>query len=103
MDPQLTVQCTIIGQASPRWKSAASERERIQNNEILSQRRADAFMNEFKPALAKELGKYRLTFLENVSYADDLQLDHTAVISSEGKGQRESLLLTGGDRKNDLA
>ena len=103
MGPQLTVQCTIIGQASPRWKSAASERERIQNNELLSQRRATAFMNEFKPALAKELGKYQLTFLENVSYADDLQPDHTAVIGSEGRGQRESILLTGGNRKNDLA
>jgi len=103
MGPQLTVQCTIVGQASPRWKSATSERERIQNNEILSQRRANAFMNEFKPALAKELGKYQLTFLENVSYADDLQPDHTAVIGSEGRGQRDSILLTGGNRKSDLA
>ena len=101
--PQLTVQAKIVGHASPRWKTATSEAQRIQNNEILSKRRADAFMNEFKAALAKELGKYRLNFFENVSYADDLQPDHTAVIGSEGRGQRDSLLLAGGNRANDAA
>ena len=101
LPPQLTVQAKIVGHASPRWKTATFEVQRIQNNETLSKRRADAFMKEFKTALAKELGKYQLNFLENVSYADDLQPDQTAVIGSEGKGQRDSLLLTGGNRTND--
>ncbi len=101
--PQLTVQCKIVGHASPRWKSAASESRRIENNEALSQRRADALMKEFKSALTKELGKYRLKFLENVSYADDTQPDHTAVIGSEALGQRESLLRAGGNKANDDA
>ena len=34
--PQLTVKCQIVGHASPRWKSAKSEAERVQNNEVLS-------------------------------------------------------------------
>jgi hypothetical protein len=65
MGLQLTVQCTIIGQASPRWKSAASERERIQNNEILSQRRADAFMNAFKPALNRRIQKPHIVSVQS--------------------------------------
>ena len=44
-------------------------------------------MKEFKPALTKELGKYQLRFLENVSYADDQQPDQTAVIGTEGRGR----------------
>src|SRR4051812_5438445 len=99
--PRLTVQCQIVGQASPRWKGATSEAQRVQNNEVLSRQRAEAFMREFKPALTKELGKYRLKFLEDVSYAEDQQPDQTAVIGAEGRGQRDSLPLAGGDKKND--
>jgi hypothetical protein len=99
--PQLTVQCQIVGHASPRWKGASSEAQRVENNEVLSRQRADAFMKEFKPALTRELGKYQLRFLENVSYADDQQPDQTAVIGTEGRGQRDSLPLAGGDKKND--
>jgi len=100
---QLTVQCNIIGHASPRWKTAASEGQRIQNNEVLSRRRADSFMNDFKSALAKELGKYQLRFLENVSYAENLQPDHTAVIGAQGRGQRDTSVLAGGNRANNDA
>lgn len=103
MAPQLTVQCKIVGQASPRWKSAASESQRIKNNEVLSQHRADAFVKEFESALTKELGKYQLKFLENVSVADDAQPDRTAVIGAEALGQRESLLRAGGNRTNNDA
>ena len=97
--PQLTVQCKIAGHASPRWKSALTESRRVGNNEVLSRRRADAVMNEFKSDLTKELGKYQLKFLENVSYADDAQPSDTAVIGSEAKGQRESLLSAGVTRQ----
>jgi len=51
----------------------------------------------------KALGRYRLNFLENVSYPDDSQPNETAVIGSEAMGQRESLLSAGGNRKNDDA
>jgi hypothetical protein len=92
--PQLTVQCKIVGHASPRWKSALTESRRVGNNEVLSRRRADAVMNEFKSDLTKELGKYQLKFLENVSYADDAQPSDTAVIGSEARGQRGRWCLT---------
>src|SRR5262245_61855604 len=101
--PQLTVQCNIVGHASPRWKTAKSEAQRIENNEVLSKRRAEVVMKEFKLALEKELGKFRLRFVENVSYAENTQPDHTAVIGSLGRGQRDSLPLAGGNRKNDDA
>jgi hypothetical protein len=100
---QLTVQCRIVGHASPRWKGASTESLRVANNEALSRRRADAVMEEFKPDLIKELGKYRLKFLENVSYADDNQPNETAVIGSEAMGQRDSLLSAGGNKRNDDA
>ena len=101
--PQLTVQCRIVGHASPRWKGASTESLRVGNNEVLSRRRADAVMKEFKSDLTKALGRYRLNFLENVSYPDDSQPNETAVIGSEAMGQRESLLSAGGNRKNDDA
>jgi hypothetical protein len=101
--PQLTVQCNIVGQASPRWRGAASANQRIHNNEILSKHRADAFMQEFKPALARELGKYRLRFLENVSYQEDMQPDQTVAIGAVGIGQRDSFVLAGGNPANNDA
>jgi hypothetical protein len=99
----LTVQCQIVGHASPRWKGASTEAQRVKNNDVLSQRRAEAFMKEFKPALEKELGKYQLKFLENVSYAEDQQPDQSATIGAQARGQRDSLPLAGGDKKNDAA
>lgn len=99
--PQLTVQCDIVGHASPRWRGAKTEANRIQNNEVLSRQRAASFMKEFEPALTKELGKYRLRFLKDVSYTEDTQPDQTAVIGTLGRGQRDSLPLAGGDRTND--
>jgi hypothetical protein len=100
---QLTVQCRIVGHASPRWKGASTESLRIGNNETLSRRRADAVLREFKADLTMELGRYRLNFLENVSYPDNSQPSETAVIGSEAMGQRESLLSAGGNRANDDA
>ncbi len=100
---QLTVQCRIVGHASPRWKGASTESLRVGNNEALSRRRADAVMKEFKSELTKALGKYRLNFLENVSYADDSQPNETVVIGSEAMGQRESLVSAGGNKGNDDA
>lgn len=101
--PELTVQCKIVGHASPRWKSASMESQRVGNNQALSQRRADAVMRELEADLAKELGKYRVKFLENVSYADDTQPSDTVVIGWEAMGQRESLLSAGGNKANDDA
>jgi hypothetical protein len=99
--PGLTVQCTIVGHASPRWKGAAADSARVQNNETLSKNRAQAVTAELKSALAKELGGYRLDFRDGQSYADDMQPDQSATIDWEARGQRESLVLAGGDRTND--
>lgn len=60
-------------------------------------------MREVKADLTKELGKYRLKFLENVSYADNTQPSDTVVIGSVAMGQRESLLSAGGNKTNDDA
>lgn len=84
-------------------EKCVDESQRVGNNEALSRHRADAVMKEFKSDLTKELGKYRLKFLENVSYADDTQPNDTVVIGSEARGQRESLLSAGGNRANDDA
>jgi hypothetical protein len=100
---RLTIQCDIVGHASPRWKGAKTDDQRVKNNDVLSQKRAEAFMKEFKPALEKELGKYQLKFYENVSYEEDTQPDQSATIGAQGRGQRDSLPLAGGDKKNDAA
>jgi hypothetical protein len=99
--PQLTVRCDIVGHASPRWKSAHSERQRVEKNEDLSRFRADAFMRDFRSALTKELGKYRLKFIENVSLEGSEQPDDTVLIGSRAMGQRESLVSAGGNKSND--
>lgn len=101
--PQLTVQCTIVGHASPRWRSAAKESNRVGNNEVLSRQRADSVLNAFEQDLARELGKYKLKFLTNVSYADGAQPNETAIFGADARGQRESIVQAQGDRNNDDA
>jgi hypothetical protein len=58
-------------------------------------------MNEFKSDLGQALGKYKLRFLQDVEFAEDAQPDATAVLGTESRGQRDSLLLTGGNRTDD--
>lgn len=99
--PQLTVDCQIVGQASPRWRAAGSESQRVDNNEALSLRRADAVRKEFEAALVRELRGYQLKFIDNVSFADDEQPDQSVVIGAEALGQRDSIVLAGGDRMRD--
>jgi hypothetical protein len=101
--PQLTVQCRIVGHASPRWKSASREAIRVGNNEVLSRQRADSVSKELEQDLATELGRYRLKFLKNVSYADDAQPSETAIFGTDAMGQRESLFQARGDQNNDDA
>jgi len=101
--PQLTVDCKIVGHASPRWRSASSENQRVVRNDVLSLQRADAVRRVFETALIKELDGFSLKFLHDVSYADDAQPDRTAVIGTEARGQRDSFLLAGGNRANDDA
>ena len=40
--PRLVVDVQIVGQASPRWRGASSEADRIENNRRLSENRAAA-------------------------------------------------------------
>jgi hypothetical protein len=101
--PRFTVDCKIVGHASPRWRDAPSESQRVGRNDVLSLKRADAVEKAFETALTKELAGFSLKFLHDVSYADDSQPDRTAVIGTEGRGQRDSLLLAGGNRANDDA
>ena len=101
--PQLTVQCRIVGHASPRWKSASREAIRVGNNEVLSRQRAESVSKELEQDLATELGRYRLKFLKNVSYADDAQPSETAIFGTDAMGQRESLFQARGDQNNDDA
>lgn len=100
---ELTVDCKIVGHASPRWRDAPSEVQRVQRNEVLSLKRADAVAKMFETALTKDLAGFSLKFLHDVSYADNSQPDNTVVIGNEARGQRDSLLLAGGNRANDDA
>jgi hypothetical protein len=101
---KLTVRCQIVGHASPQWKGARTEAERVKNNDVLAQQRGEAFMREFKPALEKALGKYLLNF-STTSYAkgDEHEPDRYAVIDSYGRGQDDSLRLAGGDKTNNAS
>ena len=101
--PQLTVKCQIVGHSSPRWRSAPTDTQRVLSNENLSRQRADALMSEFRTALSRSLGQYQLKFIENRSYAEELQPDQSMVIEAESMGQRQSLRDAGGDRTNDDA
>ena len=100
---RLIVDCKVVGHASPRWRAASSERQRVERNEKLSLKRAEGVSKAFEVALTKELGGILLKFLRDVTYADNSQPDQTAVIGTEAHGQRDSLLLAGGDRTNDDA
>lgn len=105
MSPRLhlTVDCKIVGHASPRWRSASSENQRVGKNEALSLQRANVVQHAFEAALTKELAGFSLKFLHDVSYSEDTQPDRTAVIGTEARGQRDSLVAAGGNRANDDA
>lgn len=103
MITQLTVKCSIVGQASPRWRGSGSDALRVQLNEKLGQQRADSFLQQFESDLTRALGKYKLKFIKNVEYQDDLQPDQSAVIGTESVGQRETFRLSGNNRTNDDA
>lgn len=103
MNTQLTVKCTIVGHASPRWRGTGSDAQRVQLNEKLGQERADAFLKQFESDLSRALGNYNLNFIKNVEYQDDLQPDQSAVIGSISVGQREAFTQSGNNRTNDDA
>jgi hypothetical protein len=103
MFTQLTVKCSIIGHASPRWRGAGSDAHRVQLNEILGQKRAESILKEFELNLSQSLGNYKLNFIENVEYPDDFQPDQSALIGTESVGQREAFKQSGNNRTNDDA
>jgi len=99
---KLTVRVEIVGHASPLWKGAKTEDERVKNNDVLSKQRAEAFMREFKPALEKALGKYQLNFV-TASHTEGNEPDRSATVGTWGIGQRESLRKAGGDKTNNAS
>src|SRR5579863_2016118 len=100
--PRLVVNVEIVGQASPRWNGANSEADRVENNRRLSVARADAVKNVVEQTLRKALVGHDLTFKYDVSYPDDTDIpDHTVVIGSSGRGEWDSIVAAGGDKRNN--
>ena len=101
-DPQLVVDVQIEGQASPRWRGAASEAERIENNQRLSEARSNAVEKLTEQSLKNSLAPADLKFQYNLSYPDNASVpDQTVLINASGKGQSESLPAAHGDRRNN--
>jgi hypothetical protein len=79
-DPQLVVDVEIVGQASPRWRGAASEADRIENNQRLSDARSKAVETLIEQTLKKSLAPADLTFQYNLSYPDDASVPDQTVL-----------------------
>lgn len=104
LDPvseHLLVDCQIIGHASPRWKTAKTEQQRIENNQVLALKRANAVQQYFETQLRKNLSKFSLKFRYNQTFAnDDAVPSGTVVIGTQSRGQQDSIVATGGNKKS---
>ena len=99
---RLLVECEIVGHASPRWRAARSEQDRVRNNDRLSQQRADALAGVFAKQLREHLKGYSLEFRYNQTVADANSLpQQTVLVGAAGRGQRESIVLAGGNKSAD--
>jgi hypothetical protein len=99
---KLLVNCTITAHASPRWKGARTEQQRIENNEQLASQRAEAVKKIIAQQLKKKLTGYSLEFIFDQSILDEDSLpDNSVVVGAVGRGQRDSILIAKGDRSND--
>lgn len=99
---RLVADVQIVGQASPRWRGAHSEADRIEKNQRLSENRAAAVKRVIEPTLKHALARMNQTFQYDVSYPDDSAIpDNTVVIGASGLGQSDAILAAHGDKRNN--
>lgn len=101
-DKTILVECDISAHASPRWRSAKTDQVRIQKNEKLARSRGQAVKSLFQQQLKTKLSKYKIDFKfdQEITDKDSLTSD-TVVIGDISKGQRDSLVASGGNKSND--
>jgi hypothetical protein len=102
MYKQIVVNCMITAHASPRWKGARSEQQRVANNEQLALQRAEAVKKIIEQKLRNKLQDYSLKFLFDQTVSDEDSLpDNSVVIGALGRGQRDSIVAAKGNRSSD--
>jgi hypothetical protein len=98
----IVVDCMITAHASPRWKGATSERQRVANNEHLAAQRAEAVKHAITRQLGAKLVDFSLDFRFDQSMVDDDSVpSNTVLIGAVGRGQTDSIVAAKGDRSND--
>ena len=96
------VECTITAHASPRWKAARNEQQRVLQNELLAKKRAEAVKRAIEQKLRAKLSDYHLDFRYDQSVVDDDSLPNNAVlIGSINRGQRDTIVAANGNRLNN--
>lgn len=85
------VQVHIIGHASPRWRSAVTDREADQRNAELSEDRAQATRAEVETLVREALPGHDLAFRYDYTPADAHNEPSGVILGSESKGSVETL------------
>lgn len=99
---KIVVDCRITAHASPRWKGARTEQQRVLENAMLAQRRMEAVKRVVVEKLRAKLCDVSLEFLFDQSIADDDSLpNHGVLVGAVNRGQVDSLAAARGDRSND--
>ena len=98
------VDCQITAHASPRWKAARNEQDRIIKNEKLARERGQKVAAIVEQHLRNNLGEYALDFKFNQSLShQDTMVPSTVSIGDISYGQTRSIVEAHGDRANDEA
>jgi len=99
---KIVVNCMITAHASPRWRGARSDQQRVANNEQLALQRAEAVKKIIEQKLRNKLADYSLEFYFNQSVIDEEGLpDNSVMIGAIGRGQRDSIVAARGNRSNN--
>lgn len=103
-NPKIIVDCLITAHASPRWKAARTEQDRVVKNEQLARERGQKIKTVIEQQLRNNLSDYSLNFQFDQSVSDEDSLpDNTILIGDISRGQRDSIIAAGGNRSNDEA
>jgi hypothetical protein len=99
---KLVVNCMITAHASPRWRGARSEQQRVAKNEQLALQRAEAVKKVIEQKLRDKLIGYSLEFFFDQTVSDEDSLPNNSVVMGAiSRGQRDSIVAANGDRSND--
>ena len=99
---KIIVDCMITAHASPRWKGARTEQQRVLQNELLARRRSEAVKKAIVEKLRAKLCDFSLEFVFDQSIVDDDSLpDGGVLVGAVSRGQNDSLIAAKGDRSND--